>query len=416
VLDPVEIAAANAREPGPRDPQEELRTVEELEAMNARRQLGIPREPLCEAARTRSGLFLLGAEKWSISRKDLDPSPDASVALNFFRSRADILTGLPLSSPSPPSIEGVCMFRLYSPRHLAALLAASCLVLLFAAPSVARTAAAEPTTAELTLAVSDFPDPTKVSKQRYVKAVAPATSTYSREFRSGTRIGSTFLVMLESEVSLYPTPALAVKDLQDFRRMLSTRAGRSLFAELLASGFRQSSKVKLKRVALSQPVSLGAGQSSVHVSATFVLANGQLVPVHLAYVQTDRALAALFMMPLGKRFPQADLRRLAKLQSDRFKRSFTIASVAVPTVTGVVTPAQTLTASPGDWSGAPGTYAYQWSRCDSTGTTCADIAGATAATYVVAAEDSGSLLRATVVASNSVSSSSATSAVTTPVA
>ena len=307
------------------------------------------------------------------------------------------------------------MYRLYSPRHLAALLAASCLVLLFAAPSVARTAAAEPTTAELTLAVSDFTDPTKVSKQRYVKAVAPATSTYSREFRPGTRVGSTFLVMLESEVSLYPTPALAVKDLQDFRRMLSTRAGRSLFAELLASGFRQTSKVKLKRVALSQPVSLGAGQSSVHVSATFVLANGQLVPVHLAYVQTDRALATLYMMPLGKRFPTADLRRLAKLQSDRFKRSFTVTSVAVPTVTGVATPPQTLTASPGDWSGAPSTYAYQWSRCDSTGTTCADIPGATAATYVVAAEDSGSQLRATVVASNSVSSSSATSALTTPV-
>ncbi|NUT56111.1 MAG: hypothetical protein HOQ03_09035, partial [Thermoleophilia bacterium] len=58
----------------------------------------------------------------------------------------------------------------------------------------------------------------------------------------------------------------------------------------------------------------------------------------------------------------------------------------------------------------------QWSRCDSTATTCADIPGATAATYVVAAEDAGSVLRATVVAGNSVSSAAATSAVTAPVA
>jgi hypothetical protein len=255
-----------------------------------------------------------------------------------------------------------------------------------------------------------------VSSQRYLKPIAPATSTYSREFRPGTRIGSTFLIMLESEVSLYPTPALALKDVQDFRRMLSNRNGRALFAELLASGFRQGSKVKLKRVALSQPASLAAGQSSVHISATFVLASKENLTVHLAYVQTDRALATLILMPLGGRFPKADLRRLAQLQSGRFQRSFTVANVAVPTVTGTATPTQTLTASPGDWGGAPSTYAYQWARCDSTATTCADIPGATLATYVVAAEDTGSVLRATVVAGNSVSSSSATSAVTTPVA
>ncbi|HWL34544.1 MAG TPA: hypothetical protein VNP89_13165 [Gaiellaceae bacterium] len=308
------------------------------------------------------------------------------------------------------------MPHVFNARHLVALLAASCLVLLFAAPSVARPAAADPSTAEMTLAVSDFTSGAKVSKQRYLKPVAPATSTYSREFRPGARLGSKFLLMLESEVSLYPTPALASKDLQDFRRTLSNPSGRTFFAQMLASGFRQDSKVKLKRVALSQPASLAAGQGSVHISATFVLATKEHLTVHLAYVQTDRALALLVLMPLpGSRLAKADLRRLAQLQSGRFQRSFTVANVAVPTVTGTVTPTQTLTASPGDWGGAPSTYTYQWSRCDSTATTCADIPGATSATYVVAAEDTGSVLRATVVAGNSVSSSSATSAVTTPV-
>ena len=308
------------------------------------------------------------------------------------------------------------MLHLFNARRLVTLLAAAGAVVAFAAPSSARTDAAEPTTAEMTLAVSDLPG-AKVAKQRYIKAAAPATSTYSREFRPGVRIGSTFLVLLDTEVSLYPTPALAAKDLQEVRTLLSTKQGRALFGEALAAGFRQTSKLKLKlkRVAVTQPVSLGAGQLSLHVAATFVLVNKKMHTMHLAFVQTDRALASFFAMPLN-RLPKADLRKLAQLQSARFQRSFTIASVAVPTVTGTATPAQTLTATPGDWSGAPSSFTYQWSRCDSTATTCADIPGATAATYVVAAEDAGSVLRATVVAGNSVSSAAATSAVTAPVA
>jgi hypothetical protein len=308
------------------------------------------------------------------------------------------------------------MSRLSSSRRRAALLLASALVLLLAAPTAARSAAPDPPTAELTLAASDFAGGAKVVKQRYVKATAPATSAYSREFQAGARAGRTSLLMLEVEVSLFPTPDAAAENVREFRKALASKAGRAGFGNLLASGFRQGTKVKLKRVAVSQPTSLGAGQSSVHVSATFVLANGRNVPMHILFVQTDRALAVLIAMPMGPRFPKADVRALAGLQADRLQRSFTVASVAVPTVTGTASPAQTLTASTGDWSGAPGVYAYQWSRCDVTATTCTDIAGATSATYVVAPEDTGSVLRATVVASNSVGSAGATSAVTAPVA
>ena len=290
-------------------------------------------------------------------------------------------------------------------------------MLLLAAPSVAQPdVAADPTTAAMSIAPADFPGGAKVSKQRYDKAVAPATSTYTREFKPGVRVGSTSLLLLETEVSLFRTPAAAADALKEFRRVVTGKATRTVFANELARGFRQGSKLKLKRVALSQPASLGSGQSSVHVSATFVLGNGRNAALHFALVQTDRGVAFMLAMPAGPRFPKADLRGLAKLQSGRLQQSFTVANVAVPTVTGTPTPAQTLTAATGDWGGAPSAYAYQWSRCDSTGTTCADIPGATSATYVVAAEDAGSVLRATVVASNSVSSSSATSAVTTPVA
>jgi hypothetical protein len=307
------------------------------------------------------------------------------------------------------------MPRLSNTRRRAVLLVVSAFVLLVA-PALARPAASEPTTAELALAAADFPQGAKVLKQRYVKATAPATSSYSREFRPGARAGSTTLLLLEVEAGLYPTPEDAAAEVREFRRMLASKNGRTLFANALAAGFRQESKVKLKRVAVSSPVSVGTGQSSMHASATFVLANGRQVALHFVLVQTDRAMAFLLATPVGPRFPKADVRALARLQGDRLQRSFTVASVAPPTVTGTAAPTQTLTASAGDWSGAPSQYAYQWSRCDSTATTCADIPGATSATYVVAAEDTGSVLRATVVARNSVSSSTATSAVTGPVA
>jgi hypothetical protein len=55
----------------------------------------------------------------------------------------------------------------------------------------------------------------------------------------------------------------------------------------------------------------------------------------------------------------------------------------------------------GDWAGtAPLGYGYQWERCDSTGTTCFPVAGATSASYTPVGEDLGSRLRALVTVTN----------------
>jgi hypothetical protein len=70
-----------------------------------------------------------------------------------------------------------------------------------------------------------------------------------------------------------------------------------------------------------------------------------------------------------------------------------------PSVSGATTVGATLTAAPGAWSGAaPLTYAYQWQRCSATGANCAGVAGATRATYVLAAADAGATLRVSVTA------------------
>jgi hypothetical protein len=96
------------------------------------------------------------------------------------------------------------------------------------------------------------------------------------------------------------------------------------------------------------------------------------------------------------------------------------ASTSPPTVSGSPVVGSTLTASRGSWANAPTSYSYSWRRCDSAGGACAAIAGATAATYRVAAADAGHRLRILVKASNASGSASRRSAptavVTTPAA
>ena len=84
-----------------------------------------------------------------------------------------------------------------------------------------------------------------------------------------------------------------------------------------------------------------------------------------------------------------------------------------PTISGTTQVGQTLTASTGTWTGqAPITFAYHWRRCDRTGGSCADIAGASGKTYTLTSADEGSILRVRVTARNSAGTTSATSAPT----
>jgi hypothetical protein len=79
-----------------------------------------------------------------------------------------------------------------------------------------------------------------------------------------------------------------------------------------------------------------------------------------------------------------------------------------PQVSGTVAVGQQLQASSGTWTGSPApSFAYQWSRCDSVGASCAAIGGAAASSYTVVNADVGSTLRVTVTATNSSGSASA---------
>jgi len=88
-----------------------------------------------------------------------------------------------------------------------------------------------------------------------------------------------------------------------------------------------------------------------------------------------------------------------------------------PTVSGTLQDASILTAAPGTWSGTqPISFGYEWKRCDTSGTSCDLIAGATRATYTLTSGDIGSRIEVRVTATNSVGSTQATSALTNEIA
>ncbi len=83
-----------------------------------------------------------------------------------------------------------------------------------------------------------------------------------------------------------------------------------------------------------------------------------------------------------------------------------------PAISGGLNQGQTLTVTTGTWTGSPAAYAYQWLRCGASGGACTEIAGATGASYITAASDSGKSVRARISASNAAGSARESSAAT----
>jgi hypothetical protein len=90
------------------------------------------------------------------------------------------------------------------------------------------------------------------------------------------------------------------------------------------------------------------------------------------------------------------------------------ANTSPPVISGTSTVGSALSASTGTWSGSPPiSYAYQWQRCGPSG--CANITGATGASYRLSGSDLGMEIRVLVVASNSAGSAPAVSSAVGPV-
>jgi hypothetical protein len=93
------------------------------------------------------------------------------------------------------------------------------------------------------------------------------------------------------------------------------------------------------------------------------------------------------------------------------------ANTSLPTISGTAKQGQTLTATNGHWSGTtPLTYAYQWQRCNSSGSSCGSISNATNQNYVASSGDVGRTIRVAVTATNSDGKAQALSAATSTIA
>jgi hypothetical protein len=85
--------------------------------------------------------------------------------------------------------------------------------------------------------------------------------------------------------------------------------------------------------------------------------------------------------------------------------------MSYPSIEGVAREGQTLTGSPGQWTGSP-TFAYAWGRCDAPIDECDLIPGATGQTYTVTTSDIGNRLYLQVTGTNVSGSSTEWSDVT----
>jgi hypothetical protein len=84
-------------------------------------------------------------------------------------------------------------------------------------------------------------------------------------------------------------------------------------------------------------------------------------------------------------------------------------NTALPSITGLVEAAQTVTGAKGSWSGSEPTFTYQWLLCNSSGASCNEISGATATTLGLLESQIGKTVRLAVTATNSRGATTATS-------
>jgi hypothetical protein len=193
-------------------------------------------------------------------------------------------------------------------------------------------------------------------------------------------------------------------------RRFSSPATRKEVAKQIAG------KLKGAKVIATKPRSLGVKDSSMEIGFVVIVPKSGPVNVSIELLRVDRIIVQNLAVGAGKTIAVADAKALVGLVAAHADALLVPTASTVPTIAGTAQVGQTLTASPGTWSGAAATYAYQWQDCDATGTTCTPIANATSPTYVVQATDANQTLRVTVTATNAYGTAPATSAITAPVA
>ena len=292
--------------------------------------------------------------------------------------------------------------------------AAGCALALAAVAAGSRQSSTPlPSLRSLALAPADFQSGATVAHDSTMTYVGQPVLV--RRFAAGVRIARLPLMMVIDEVQLYRDAAASARDFAQLQDQLASRSGRLAFAKSFAHDLVSGSKGKLKvtRADVGSPVALDV--ASLRLLVTFETNRGSL-PLAIDLVQVDRVLTAVFMVGLyGQKLTGSDANHVAVAAKARLTTAFTVSAGQAPTVSGQAQQGQTLTVDEGSWLGAPSSFSYAWARCDTTGTTCTPVAGATDKSYTPTAADSGFALRVTVTGTNAVGSQQANSAPTAAV-
>jgi hypothetical protein len=294
---------------------------------------------------------------------------------------------------------------------LAVAVAAALLVGVTEALAATRASAPLPALSSLVLAPSDFRSGAGVASD--TASTVSGLTTFARLQKPGV-LGTTHLLNTISIVLLEPDATSAAGDFKQLDGEAQSTAGRQAMAKEWANAFVEGvklgshgkKKLVVKHTMVGAPVETPRG---LRIPITMKTNEGTF-RISLAAAQTDRALVVVQLLgvPNG-RIASADAAKALAATQQHLQTAFTVANTAAPTINGEPTQGQSITVDEGSWTGAPSTYSYSWSRCDTSGANCAPIANATSSSYSLTSADAGSTVRVTVTGANSVSSQQGTS-------
>jgi len=262
---------------------------------------------------------------------------------------------------------------------------ATVVAILAALPAVTAGAAATPASgpdlATMALATNDFGPGAKIAFQGSKPPPAPAVASYQRIFGPAVRLGGRKLLTVVSTNDAFADAGTASAAFGSIKSALSTSAGRTELGNLVIGELNSvgggALRARVAGVGSLVPVQLGQGAFRILVRVKTTVG---ALDIALDGIVLDRALGLVLLASYPKKHVDAATALLAlRKLAPHFQYGFTVRNLTPPTIAGTPQAGQTLTASPGQWAGAPSSFAYQWSRCDANGGNCAPIAGAVGA-------------------------------------
>ncbi len=263
-----------------------------------------------------------------------------------------------------------------------------------------------------------------------VQSTTVKTGTYAAQLSETSNSGSLAYVRTTLGGATTPSPQVDLTATGDFDVLQQGTSGGNVpfFRFFTGPGTRI---ITLYRQNVTGKIQVGYGGGNFATSATLPLNTWATLQLHVIIAGAASTVQVLNGTTSIYQTTSANLGTAAvaslQLGNETAAQTFTLAAdnitaqtsnsgppvnTAPPAILGSAQQGQTLTASPGSWSGAqPIIPAYQWERCDTNGANCANV-GSGGSSYTLTNADVGSTIVVAVTASNSAGSATASSAAT----